>query len=48
MAPPTTAAPPNEQPLSARLTALAQTLQFAWFVGFVSPPPGHDHDRDEC
>ncbi|KAA8893305.1 hypothetical protein FN846DRAFT_788131 [Sphaerosporella brunnea] len=36
MAPPNTAAPPSELPLSVRLTNLAQTLQFAWFVGHLT------------
>jgi len=36
MAPPTSAAPPIEQPLKVRLTNLAQTLQFAWFVGHLT------------
>lgn len=28
-------APPPEVPLPQRLMALAQTLQFGWFVGYV-------------
>jgi hypothetical protein len=35
MAPPQTA-PQNDQPLTVRLTKLAQTLQFAWFVGHLT------------
>ncbi|OIW28783.1 hypothetical protein CONLIGDRAFT_632997 [Coniochaeta ligniaria NRRL 30616] len=32
MAPP----PPADLPLGQRVAKLAQTLQFAWFVGYVS------------
>jgi len=36
MAPSTPTAAHEPQPLSVRLTALAQTLQFAWFVGHLT------------
>lgn len=36
MSSPAGAAPPAAQPLSVRLTNLAQTLQFAWFVGHLT------------
>ncbi|EPS35087.1 hypothetical protein H072_11443 [Dactylellina haptotyla CBS 200.50] len=36
MAPPTTQAPAGPMPLPQRLIALAQTLQFGWFIGHLT------------